>query len=92
LSSPNLRPVVESEHLLLGRVVSDRAEAARRARAVLELNLRLHPPAVDRLLQLADAYRDKMDDVFAAALCQRILDVERDNERAKAMLAEITER
>jgi hypothetical protein len=52
----------------------------------------LHPPAVDRLLQLADAYRDKMDDVFAAALCQRILDVERDNERAKAMLAEITER
>lgn len=60
-----------------------------RARAVLELNLRLHPPAIDRLLQLAEAYRDKLDAAFARALCRRALEMEPDHERARAMLADL---
>ncbi len=61
------------------------------AGAVLELNLRLHPPAVDRLQQLAEAYRNLMDDGFAAALCRRVLAAEPDHERMKALLAEIAQ-
>lgn len=70
------------------RAMGDDATAG----AVLELNLQLHPPTVDRLLQLAEACQDKTDDPFAVALCQRVLGIEPDNERAKAMLAQIPER
>jgi CubicO group peptidase (beta-lactamase class C family) len=62
-----------------------------RAHAALELNLRLHPPLPERLLQLAEAYRDKMDDAFAAALCRRALETEPESERARAMLADLAE-
>ena len=58
------------------------------ADSALELNLRLHPPASDRLLQLAEVYLGKMDDERAATLCRRVLTLEPGNDHAMAILAE----
>jgi CubicO group peptidase (beta-lactamase class C family) len=66
------------------RVLGDAEDAD----AVLELNLRLHPPAVDRLLQLAEAYLGQADFEYAADLCRRALEREPDSGRAKTILAE----
>ncbi len=80
-----------SRHLTVGALMrlSDAYRAlgdAKSADATLELNLRLHPPAADRLVQLADATRGR-DPEHAAALCRRALALDPGNDRAKDILA-----
>jgi len=82
-----------SRHLTVGTLM--RLEDAYRtlgdagsADSALELNLRLHPPASDLLLQLAEVYLGRMDDERAATLCRRVLTLEPENAHAMEILSD----